>query len=316
MSDQHAQPGFLDAIAYFRGEFMPLAQASVNLSAHALQYGTGVFEGIRAYWNPQQAQLYALLAPAHYRRMAMNARLLRLTLPSSPETLTEITRQLLERNAYRQQVYIRPILFKDDPYIGLKLSNLKESFGIYTLPLGDYLDTSRGLHLTVSSWQRTDDNAIPGRGKLTGSYINACLAADDAHLAGFDDAVMLTNDGHLAEGSSANLFMVRSGRLITTPVSDAILEGITRAAVLELAKDLGVPVETRRIDRTELYVADELFLCGTGVQIAPVTRIDHRPVGDGKVGPITARLQEVYFAAAAGAEPRYAHWLTPVYARK
>lgn len=313
MAENPSEPAFMNAFAYFRGQFLPLHQASVNLTAHALQYGTGVFEGIRAYWNPRQKQLYGLLVPDHYRRMAANCRLLRLSLPGDAATLTAITRELLVRNGYRQNVYIRPIAFKDDPYVGLKLHGLADAFGIYTLPLGDYLDTRRGLHLTVSSWQRPDDNAIPGRGKLTGSYINACLAADAAQQAGFDDAVMLTADGHVAEGSAANLFMVRSGRLVTTPVTDAILEGITRAAILGLAQDLGIPVETRRIDRTELYVADELFLCGTGVQIAPVTRVDHRPVGDGAPGPVTARLQEVYFAAVVGEEPRYRHWLTPVY---
>lgn len=315
MSGAQSQPAFMNAFAYFRGEFLPLSQCHVNLSAHGLQYGTGVFEGIRAYWNPRQEQLYGLLVPEHYRRMAANCRLLRLQLPAEPAALTATTRELLERNQYRQNVYIRPVAFKDDPYVGLKLTGLADAFGIYTLPLGDYLDTRKGLHLTVSSWQRPDDNAIPGRGKLTGSYINACLAADDAHHAGFDDAIMLTQDGHVAEGSSANLFMVRGGRLVTAPVTDAILEGITRASVLDVAQDLGIPVEARRIDRTELYVADELFLCGTGVQIAPVTRVDHRPVGDGGVGPLTSRLQDVYFAAVTGEEPRYQHWLTPVYGR-
>lgn len=308
-------PAHLQHICYFRGEFMPLEAANVNLSTHALQYGTGVFEGIRAYWNPRQEQLFGLFVLEHFQRMARNCRLLRIALPHSPEELTAITRELLARNAYGGNVYIRPIAFKADYKIGLVLTDVADGFGIYTLPMGDYLDTAKGLHCCVSSWQRPDDNAIPARGKLTGSYINACLAADDARLAGYDDTIMLTIDGHVAEGSSCNLFMVRGGKLITTPVTEAILEGVTRAAILDMARDQGIPVELRRIDRTEVYVADEIFLCGTGVQVAPVTRVDHRAVGDGRRGPITARIQDLYFAAVTGEEPRYRHWLTPVYER-
>ena len=204
-------PAHLQHICYFRGEFMPLEAANVNLSTHALQYGTGVFEGIRAYWNPRQEQLFGLFVLEHFERMARNCRLLRIALPHSPEELTAITRELLARNAYRGNIYIRPIAFKADYKIGLVLTDVADGFGIYTLPMGDYLDTAKGLHCCVSSWQRPDDNAIPARGKLTGSYINACLAADDARLAGYDDTIMLTIDGHVAEGSSCNLFMVRGG---------------------------------------------------------------------------------------------------------
>ncbi|MCG0315038.1 MAG: aminotransferase class IV, partial [Calditerricola sp.] len=176
-------------------------------------------------------------------------------------------------------------------------------------------DTEMGLHMGVSPWRRVDDNAIPARAKINGSYINAALASDDARAAGFDEAIMLTPEGHVAEGSSANLFLVRGGRLVTSPVSDSILEGITRGMVLELARDLGFETEVRPIDRTELYVAEEMFLCGTGVQIAPVTKVDHRPIGNGKPGPMTRALQERFFAAVRGRDERYAHWLTPVYGR-
>lgn len=304
----------LDSWAYFGGEFVRLRDANVNIATHALNYGTGVFEGIRAYWNAAQKQLYGLKVEEHYRRMERNCRLVKIRLPASPARLTEITVELLRRNAFQQDVYIRPLAFKASLAIGVKLSGLEDAFGIFMAPMGDYIDTQKGLHLTVSSWRRLDDNDIPGRGKLTGSYLNAALAVDDARTAGFDDAVMLTADGHVSEGSAANLFMVREGRLVTTPVTDAILEGITRRALIEMAGDLGIPVEVRPIDRTELYLADELFLCGTGVQIAPVTQVDFRPVGDGRVGPIARRLQQEYIAACRGENDRYRHWIVPVYA--
>lgn len=302
-----------DSWAYFGGEFVRLAEANVNIATHALNYGTGVFEGIRAYWNPGQKQLFGLKIPEHYQRMERNCRLMKIRLPGTPEKLTEITLELLRRNGYQQDVYIRPLAFKSTMAIGVKLSGLEDAFAIFMAPMGDYIDTQKGLHLTVSSWRRLDDNEIPGRGKLTGSYVNAALAVDDARTAGFDDAIMLTIDGHVSEGSAANLFMVREGRLITPPVTDAILEGITRKAVIELATDLGYTVEVRTIDRTELFMADELFLCGTGVQIAPVTRVDFRPVGDGQIGPISRALQQEYIAACRGENPRYRHWVTPAY---
>ncbi|MCK9909636.1 aminotransferase class IV, partial [Microbacteriaceae bacterium K1510] len=203
--------------------------------------------------------------------------------------------------------------YKADPVVKVKLSGIRDACSIFTVPMGNYLDVSKGLHVGVSPWRRLDDNAIPTRAKATGSYINAALAVDDLLESGFDDGIMLTPDGHVAEGTAANLFMVRGGKLITSPVSDAILEGITRIALLELAKDAGLEIEIRSIDRTELYVADELFLCGTGVQVAPVTKVDHRPVGNGLPGDKTLTLQKLYFDAVRGCKPAYQHWLTPVY---
>lgn len=302
-----------DSYAYFHGEFLPLSQCNVSVATHALNYGTGCFEGIRAYWNAKHGQLYGLKVREHYNRMANSCRILKIRLPHTPAELVAITRQLLEKNGYRQDVYIRPLAFKATTAIGVKLTGLEDAFAIFTVPMGDYLDTEKGLHLCVSSWMRPDDNAVPSRAKVTGSYINTALAVDDARQAGFDDCVMLTPDGHVAEGSACNLFLIREGKLITSPVTEAILEGITRQALLGMIADLGYQAEVRPIDRTELYVADEVFLCGTGVQVAPVTRIDHRPIGDGKVGPITKRIQEAYFAAVRGEDPKYRDWLVPVY---
>jgi len=281
---------------------------------HALNYGTGCFEGIRAYWNPAKEQLFVLKMREHYERMALSARILRLGMDYTVDEMGDITLELLRRNGYRQNTYIRPLLFKSDPEISLILSGVQETFAVFCVPMGDYLDTSKGLNCGVSSWVRLNDNALPARAKCTGAYMNACLASDDARKNGFDEAIVLTADGHVSEGASANLFMVKKGVLVTSPVSDSILEGITREVVLDLARDeLQLPVEIRSIDRSELYVADELFYCGTGVQVAPITRVDHRPVNTGEPGEVARKLQAIYFEAAMGNNPKYSDWLEPVY---
>ena len=299
--------------AYFEGRIVPASEAQVSISTHALQYGTGCFEGIRAYWNPDRNELYVLKLREHMRRMSHNMRLLRIALPETVDRMCDIVVELLRQNEARQNTYIRPFAYKSASYIGLKLTGLEDRLAIYTLGMGDYVDVQKGLAVCVSSWVRPDDNSIPPRGKLTGSYVNACIASDEAQTNGYDEALELASDGHVSEGSSSNLFMVRNGALITSPVSANILEGITRATIFEMASDMGIPRETRAIDRTELYMADELFLCGTGVQLAPITSVDRRPVGDGKPGSISLKLQKAYFAAASGEVDKYRHWLTPVY---
>jgi branched-chain amino acid aminotransferase len=189
---------------------------------------------------------------------------------------------------------------------------VEEELSIFTVPMGNYVELT-GLRCCVSSWRRTPDTAIPARGKLTGSYINTALAVDEAQRAGYDDAIFLTQDGHVSEASAANIFLLRKGGLVTPPVTADILEGITRDAVMELSeKELGMPVEKRDVDRTELYAADEVFLTGTGYQIAPVVEIDGREVGTGEMGPISSRLQELYFKAARGDNPDYDHWTVAV----
>jgi len=299
--------------AYFEGQIVPLEEAKVSIATHALNYGTGVFEGVRAYWNQAHQELYVLKGPEHYVRMLQSCRIMKIQLQESVEQMMEATTEILRRSQYREDVYIRPLAYKADPVIKVKLSGIRDALSIFTVPLGDYLDTSKGLHVGISPWRRLDDNAIPTRAKATGSYINAALAVDDLVASGYDDGIMLTPDGHVAEGTASNLFMVRENKLITSPVSDAILEGITRKALLELAQDAGLRMEIRTIDRTELYVADELFFCGTGVQVAPITKVDHRPVGNGLPGEKTLALQKMYFDAVRGNNPKYHHWLTPVY---
>ncbi|MCY0908423.1 MAG: branched-chain amino acid transaminase [Sulfobacillus thermosulfidooxidans] len=298
-------------LAYFHHRFLPLEEATVSIATHGLNYGTGCFEGIRAYHNREQDKLYIFRLREHYERFARSCQIMRIDPGHSVDEMMERTVQLLAQQNFHEDVYIRPLAFKADPVIKVTLEGIRDEFGVFAVPLGDYLPTS-GIHVAVSSWRRLEDNAIPSRAKVTGSYVNTALAVTDAHLAGFDDAIFLTEAGHVAEGSAANFFMVREGMLITPDISENILEGITRQTIMQLAHDLGIPAASRTIDRSELYVADELFLVGTGVQISPITRIDHRMVGDGTIGKITQQLQSLYNQVVRGESDAYRSWLTPI----
>ena len=297
------------AWAYFDGAIVPFEEATLSIATHALNYGTAIFEGIRAYVQ-DDGGMALLFAEEHYRRFLRNGRLLRASVDETAGQLVEITRELVRRHPEACDLYIRPLLYKSARSIRLQLRDLDDRVAIYLFPLGDYVSTS-GLRVGLSAWQRVNDNAMPARGKITGSYVNACLAVEDAHAAGYDEALLLTADGHLAEASAANVFVVRDGRLATPPLTDDVLPGITRAAVIELARDAGYAVEERTVDRTELYLADELFMTGTGAQVAPVASIDDRPIGDGDY-PIALDLQARYFAAVRGRDPHHDHWLTRV----
>ena len=300
--------------AFFRGEFVPLRDANINVMTHGFNYGTAVFEGIRAYWNTDEEQLFALELVPHYERIRASAALLMMEVRQSAEELAEITVELLRRDGLREDVYIRPIVYKSSETIGVRLHNLDADVTIFGIPFGQYIDTEGGIRAMVSSWRRTDDNAIPARGKITGAYVNGALAKSEAQLNGFDEAIVLTADGHVSEGSAENLFIVKDRVLITPPVTDNILEGITRRRLMDMARErLEVEVAERTIDRTELYSADEVFLCGTGAQISPVIEIDRRQVGTGRPGSITRELSRTYFDAVRGKLPEYRDWLTPVY---
>jgi branched-chain amino acid aminotransferase len=299
--------------AYQDGVFKRLADTHVSLATHALNYGTGVFEGIRAYWNAAQEQLYVFRLREHFERMRGNCGLLRLELPGDDAMLADVTLELLRRNEFRTDVYIRPLAYKAARSIKVALHDMRSGFGMFAFPIGAYLPTS-GLAARTSSWRRTGDEAIPARGKLTGAYINTALAVDEAHDAGADESIFLTRDGHVSEGGSANLFMVRDGVLITPSVTDDILEGITRDTVITIAREeLGLTVRERAIDRTELFIADEVFFCGTGAQVAPCVKVDGRVVGGGAIGPIARRIGDVYYAIARGDDRRHAEWRTAVY---
>src|SRR4030081_2264877 len=299
---------------YHDGEFGRYHDIKLGLMTHALHYGTGCFEGIRAYWNPKQEQLYLLHAPAHYERLRRSANVMRMTVPHSTDELVNITIELLRRNEFKSDVYVRPLLYAPSEEIGFLLPNLNHSFFIYAIPLGNYVEIESGIRCMVSSWRRVPDQSLPARAKVTGAYAQSALSKSEAHEAGYDEAIVLTIDGHVSEGSAENLFMVKDGKFVTPPVTDDILEGITRTLLIGLIQDeLGLPVIERSIDRTELYTCDELLLCGTGAQVAPVIEVDRRMVGDGKVGEFTHELQNIYFGAVRGETPKYKEWTIPVY---
>jgi branched-chain amino acid aminotransferase len=297
--------------AYFEGKIVPFTDARISVGAHAVQYGTGAFAGIRGYLDADGETINIFRLPEHCARLLNSAKLLRAELPLTRETLAQTIVDLVERNAPATDVYIRPFVYKSSVQLTPRLRGLDNEIAIYMLKLGDYLDTS-GVKAAVSSWVRVPDHAIPGRGKLSGSYVNAALAKDEAEEKGVDEAILLDSHGHVAEGSACNLFLVRDGVMATTPITGDILEGITRRSVLQMAHDLGIPTEQREIDRSELYIADEAFFCGTGVQIAPIASIDGRRIGESMPGPITKQISDVFFGTVRGQHPRYSDWLTPV----
>ncbi len=303
-----------EGYAYFEGRIIPMDEAKVSVATHALQYGTACFEGIRAYWNPDQEQLYLLKLREHYERMANSWNVLCMNPKESIDDLCKITVELVRKHGYRHDVYVRPLTYKSSRTIRVTLSELEDSVAVYTFPMGNYVDISMGLKVCTSSWRRANSNAMPVRAKVTGAYVNSSLAVDDAKASGFDEAIMLTHDGAVSEGSSCNIFVLRNGKLATPAVSEDILEGVTRNALIDMVHgEFGTTVEERRIDRTELYAASEIFLCGTGVQVSPVVSVDRRPVGTGVPGPFSMKLQAAYLAACRGENEKYRNWLTPVY---
>ncbi len=299
--------------AYFEGEIVPIDDAKVSVMTHAFNYGTAVFEGIRGYWNKQDEQLYIFRLREHVDRMLRNCNILMIRPKLSMDEICDLVVGLTAKNGFREDTYIRPVAYKSAWKLGPHVHDVDDDLTIYTLRLGDYVDIS-GLRVCVSSWRRVRDNAIPARGKISGSYVNSALAATEARLAGFDEAIFLGEDGAVSEGSAENLFLVQDGRLVTPPVTADILVSITRNTLIELARDeLGVETLERPVGRTELYVSDELFFCGTGAQVAPVTEVDNRPVGDGTPGEITLKLQKLYFDVVQARVEKYRHWCTPVY---
>ena len=311
----HAAPSTDELVAYFEGEYVALRDANVSIMTHAFMYGTAVFEGIRAYWNEDQGVLYGLKLREHMERIRRNAGILLMHELPPVDELVRIVVETVRRNGFREDAYIRPCYYKSGSAIGVRLHNLPHQLTVLALPFGNYVDTENGLRMMTSTWRRNADDALPARGKIVGGYVNMAFQKSEAELNGFDEALVLTPDGHASEASAANMFVVRDGVLLTPPVSDDILEGVTRKAILELAEVFGIPTELRSIDRSEIYVADEMFLCGTGVQLAPVTELDHRPIADAAIGPITKQLHEAYYAAVRGRDSRFAHWLTPIPSR-
>lgn len=305
----------LPKYAYFEGKIVPYSEAKVGVMNHTLNYGTGAFAGVRAYWNSERDQLYVFRPLDHFKRFLQSGRLLQANLDYTPEDLRDVTLELIRKEGLREDCYIRPLIYNSDEIIGVRLHDLNPKVTIFTVPFTRYIERDEGAHVTISSWRRIDDNAIPARGKITGAYINSAYVKTTAVLAGFDEALVLSNDGHISEGSAMNIFMVRNGVLITPPVTENILEGITRRTVITLAREeLSLNVVERRIDRTEIYVCDEFLMSGTAAAVTAVTRVDHQPIGSGVMGPITKQLRELYDDLVRGKLGAYIDWNEPVYA--
>lgn len=298
--------------AYFEGDIIPFADARVSIGTHALQYGTGAFAGVRAYRADDGNAVNIFRLDAHTARLFHSAKMLRMNLPIDQPTFMQTMVELLRTNRPTTDSYFRPFVYKSSVALSPSLQPLDDDLAIYMVPMGDYMDLSHGQRAIVTSWARASDNMIPSRGKFTGSYINAAFAKDQATWAGANDAIMLDAQGKVSEGSSCNIFIVRDGTLITTPVTSSILEGITRRSVLQIAQELGIPVETRPVDRSELYIADEAMFCGTAIQVAWIEEIDGRTIGDGTQGPIARALHDAMFDIFRGRSDAHQDWITRV----
>jgi len=299
------------------GRFCRYDEAKVGLLTHALNYGTGCFEGVRGYWEPHESELYLLSLREHYERLHDSARLLMMKLPHSVDELCEITIDLCARNRFEVDLYVRPLAYKSAEMIGVRLHGVEDAFAVIAVPYTAYYDTDGGLKCCTSAWRRMDDAVAPARGKITGIYVNSALAKSEAILSGFDEAILLSHDGHVSEGSAENIFMVKDGALITPDCSQNILEGITRKTVMMLArKHLDVQVIERSIDRSELFSCDELFFTGSAVGVQWVESVDHRTIADGSIGPITQQLHTLYGNLTHGKLLEHRSFLTPVYAAR
>ena len=301
--------------AFFKKQFMPLSEARIGIMTHALHYGTALFEGIRGNWNEDQQQMYVFRAREHYERMAKGCRVLKMNLDFSLDELCNITVELARKSGFQEDIYFRPLAYKSTEVLGVRLHDLEDDFLVFAFPWGPYLDKDK-ISCGVSSWQRPGDNVNPPQVKSTGIYINNALAKTEAIENGYDEAIMLSPSGYVSEGSGENLFLVSGGKLVTPGVYNNILKGITRDTVMTLAqKEFGMEVIERSVSRSELYTAEECFLTGTAAHVTPVAEIDHRPVGDGEIGEITGKLQEIYQEVIRGNNPKYLDWCTPVYSK-
>ncbi len=295
--------------AFFEGKIVPLADAKINIATHGFLYGTSVFSGMRGYWNEEKKRLFVFRPYEHYQRLLNSARMMSMNIPYDEEGLIQLTLDVLRMDNWKADVYLRPTIYKADMGIGVRLHDLKDELSIFVMAYEKYVKNDTNAHLTFSSWRRIDDNAIPARGKMAGAYVNSALIKTDANRAGFDEAIVLDHNGHVSEGSAMNIFMVRDGILVTPPTTDNILEGITRRSVIELARnELGLQVLERSIDRTEVFIAEEIFMTGTAAQIVAATKIDHRPIGRGEMGQITTKLRALFDEVVRAKHPKYQRW--------
>ena len=299
--------------AFFEGEIVPFSEAKISVATHAFNYGTSVFGGMRAYWNAEKKKLYSFRPWDHFHRLLHSARLLCMEVSYDEESLLQIMFDLLRAENWTQDIYLRPTFYKSDTGIGVRLHDLKDDLTMWSVPFQKYIKNDTNAHVTISSWRRIDDNVIPARGKISGAYVNSALIKTDAARSGFDEALVLDQNGHVSEGSAMNVFMVRDGVVVTPPVTENILEGITRRSVMELIRnEIGLPIVERPIDRTETTICDEFFMTGTAAQVVAVTRVDHRPVGKGTMGPVVSRIRELFEDVVRGRSEKYMHWVTEI----
>ena len=298
---------------YLDGKFVESEKASIPVMTHAFLYGTAVFEGIRAYYNEDEGQLYVFRAKEHFERMFKSAKIMYMDTIYTLEEHMDILKKLLKKNNYKQDAYIRPIIYKSANRIGPHLIDNPDKYLIFSFPMDAYF-SNNGLKCCVSSWRKNSDNSIPPRAKINGAYANASIISTDARLNGFDEAIVLSQSGKVAEGAAMNLFLIMDGKLVTTSTTSDMLTGVTRNTVIQLAKEvLNMPVEERTIDRSELYTADEAFFSGTGAQIVPICSIDNRAVGNGEVGEKVKEIQDLYYNVVKGKVPKYKEWCTAIY---
>ncbi len=300
--------------AFLNGEFTELENAKISIVTHAFNYGTGVFEGIRGNWNDKKNQLYIYKLEEHINRILHSSKIMRLEPKYSKEKMIDVIIDLVKRNDYKEDIYIRPIVYKSSEIVGLRMHDLDDEFLVYIVPFGDYLDPSKGINCGTSSFRRIDDSMIPVRAKVTGLYVNNSMAKTEAYLNGYDEAIMLNMDGHVSEGTGENIAIIKGQTIISPAVSDNILEGITLETALQIAeKELNLNVERRTIDRSELYIADEVLMTGTAAHITPVVSIDKINIGNGQPGSITKTMQEKYFSIIKGEDDSYSSDLSKIY---
>lgn len=306
-------PTKIKKLSYFQGKIVPEEDALINIQTHALQYGTSVFGGIRGYYNEKENNVFIFRIKDHFHRLLSSAKIMQLQYTSTVEELEKITLKLIKDSNYHENIYMRPFIYTSSLQLSPRFHDVKADLAIYILQLNDYMDTKNGLKTMVSSWRRLDDNTISTRAKVSGGYVNSALAKSEAVENGYDEAIFLDSRGFVSEGSAENIFLVRDGKLITPSITSSILEGITRRSIIQIARDNGIEVVERDISRSELYISDEAFFSGTGVQVAWIKAIDRRVVGNGKIGPITKKLQDLFFKIVTNEVKEYQGWLTPVY---
>ena len=303
----------MPSYAFFKKQFVPLAEAKINVMTQAFHYGTAIFEGIRGNWNSEHKQIYLFRLKEHYQRLLDGCQVIRIKLPYTVDELCQITVELAQKCGFEEDIYVRPVAYKSSEALGVRVHDISDDYVVFIIPWGRYLDVDKA-RCVVSSWQRPGNNMAPPQAKIMGNYATNALAKSDAIESGFDEAIMLSPDGYVSEGSGENIFLVKDEKLVTPAIYNNILPGITRDSVIKLAQnELGLETIERPVVRGELYIADECFLTGTAAHVTPVSEIDHRKIGNGEIGEITKKLQKIYAEVIRGNNPKYLYWCTPVY---